>query len=145
MNKSAFAGTLMPPRPSTILRPGIPALAPGVERYRVKGRGTTVVKVMAGDRISIKDIEGGQLCEVSFVDAGGRFNAAGFGVGFSRAALGLQEILARDEEDFLMFFPVAGLSRPHSSQAVFLNPAIPCLHYITSRNVFGVWITRGQD
>ena len=93
-----FAGTLMPPRPSTILRPGIPALAPGVERYRVKGRGTTVVKVMAGDRISIKDIEGGQLCEVSFVDAAGRFNAAGLGVTFSRAASGLQEILARDEE-----------------------------------------------
>lgn len=93
-----FAGTLMPPRPSTILRPGIPALAPGVERYRVKGRGTTVVKVMAGDRISIKDIEGGQLCEVSFVDAAGRFNAAGLGVAFSRAASGLQEILARDEE-----------------------------------------------
>lgn len=93
-----FAGTLMPPRPSMILRPGIPALAPGVERYRVKARGTTVVKVMAGDRISIKDIEGGQLCEVSFIDAGGRFNAAGLGVGFSRSASGLQEILARDEE-----------------------------------------------
>jgi aminomethyltransferase len=93
-----FAGTLMPPRPSTILRPGIPALAAGVERYRVKGRGTTVVKVMAGDRVSFKDIEGGQLCEVGFVDAGGRFNAAGLGVGFSRAAYGLQEILARDED-----------------------------------------------
>lgn len=93
-----FTGTLMPPRPSTILRPGIPALAPGVERYRVKGRGTTVVKVMAGDRISIKDIEGGQLCEVSFIDAQGRFNAAGLGGGFSRPAYGLQEILARDEE-----------------------------------------------
>ena len=93
-----FAGTLMPPRPSTILRPGIPALAPGVERYRVKGRGTTVVKVMAGDKITIKDIEGGQLCEVSFVDAQGRFNSAGLGVGFSRAAYGLQEILARDED-----------------------------------------------
>lgn len=93
-----FAGTLMPPRPSMILRPGIPALAPGVERYRVRGRGTTVVKVMAGDRISIKDIEGGQLCEVSFVDAQGRFDATGLGVGFSRPAYGLQEILARDEE-----------------------------------------------
>ncbi len=93
-----FAGTLMPPRSSTILRPGIPALAPGVERYRVKGRGTTVVKVMAGDKITIKDIEGGQLCEVSFVDAQGRFNSAGLGVGFSRAAYGLQEILTRDED-----------------------------------------------
>ncbi len=91
-----FAGTLVPPRPSMILRPGIPALPAGVERYRVKGQGTTVVKVAAGDRITVKDVEGGQLCEVSFVDGKGRFNAAGLGVGFSRPAVGLQDILAGD-------------------------------------------------
>lgn len=93
-----FAGALKPPRPSTILRPGMPALPAGVERYRVKGRGTTVVKVAAGDRVTIKDVEGGQLCEMSFVDTSGRFNAAGLGSAFSRSASGLQEILARDED-----------------------------------------------
>ncbi len=97
-NSGRFADMLAPPRPSTILRPGIPALPAGVERYRVKGRGTTVVKVAAGDRIVIKDVEGGQLCEVSFVDAKGRFNAAGLGVAFSGAATGLQDMLSRDEE-----------------------------------------------
>lgn len=76
----------------------MPALPAGVERYRVKGRGTTVVKVAAGDRVAIKDVEGGQLCEVSFVDGKGRFNAAGLGVGFSRPAQGLQDILARGDE-----------------------------------------------
>ncbi|OBZ93112.1 aminomethyltransferase [Pararhizobium polonicum] len=97
-NSGRFAGTLVPPRPSTILRPGMPALPAGVERYRVKGRGTTVVKVAAGDRMIVKDVEGGQLCEVSFIDAAGRFNAAGLGVGFSRPATGLQDILGRDDD-----------------------------------------------
>ncbi|MGI0525843.1 DUF1989 domain-containing protein [Rhizobium giardinii] len=92
-----FAGVLAPPRPSVILRPGIPPLPAGVERYRVKGRGATVVKVAAGDRVAIKDVEGRQPCEVSFVDDKGRFNAAGLGVGFSRPAHGLQEILALDD------------------------------------------------
>ncbi|CAN7559584.1 DUF1989 domain-containing protein [Pararhizobium sp. LjRoot255] len=93
-----FAGLLAPPRPSVILRPGIPALPAGVERYRVKGRGAAVVKVAAGDRVAIKDVEGGQPCEVSFVDGKGRFNAVGLGVWFSRPAHGLQEILARDDD-----------------------------------------------
>ncbi|WP_438752996.1 DUF1989 domain-containing protein [Pararhizobium sp. O133] len=97
-NSGRFADILAPPRPSTILRPGIPALPAGVERYRVKGRGTTVVKVAAGDRVMIKDVEGGQLCEVSFVDGSGRFNAAGLGVAFSGVATGLQDMLSRDEE-----------------------------------------------
>ena len=93
-----FSGTLVPPRPSMILRPGMPVLPPGVERYRVKGRGATVVKVAAGDRVTIRDVEGGQRCEASFVDAAGRFNAAGLGVAFSATAEGLLEILGRDEE-----------------------------------------------
>ncbi len=97
-NSGRFAGTLMPPRASTILRPGMPALPAGVERYCVKGRGTTVVKVAAGDRVAVKDVEGGQLCEVSFVDVRGRFNAGGLGVAFSRSADGLLEILGRDED-----------------------------------------------
>ncbi|MBW9065921.1 aminomethyltransferase family protein [Rhizobium herbae] len=93
-----FPGVLAPPRPSVIRRPGIPALPAGVERYRVKGRGTTVVKLAAGDRATIKDVEGGQLCEVSFVDSRGRFNAAGLGATFSRPAFGLLEILSRDDD-----------------------------------------------
>ncbi|WEZ85142.1 DUF1989 domain-containing protein [Rhizobium sp. 32-5/1] len=89
---------MAPPRPSTILRPGIPALAPGVERYRVRGRGTTVIKVAAGDRVSFADVEGGQRCEVSFVDDRGKFNAAGLGAAFSGPAEGLKDILSLDND-----------------------------------------------
>lgn len=110
-----FADALKPPRPSTILRPGMPALPAGVERYRVKGRGTTVIKVAAGDRITITDVEGGQLCEVSFVDTSGRFNAAGLGNAFSRSASGLQEILARDEDSARR--TLAALKRRHVDPA----------------------------
>jgi aminomethyltransferase len=93
-----FAGVVVPPRPSVILRPGMPAFPPGVERYRVKGRGTTVIKVATGDHLTIKDVEGGQTCEVSFVDDKGRFNAAGLGTSFSHPAHGLLDSLARGDE-----------------------------------------------
>ncbi|MDO9416686.1 DUF1989 domain-containing protein [Pararhizobium sp.] len=89
---------LQRPRPSIIRRPGIPALAPGLERYRVKGHGTTVVKVLSGDRISLKDIEGRQTCEVSFVDESGAFNPAGLGVAFPQRAEGIKNILSVDGE-----------------------------------------------
>jgi aminomethyltransferase len=99
MDRSAgFSGTMAPPRPSTILRPGMPVFAPGVERYRVRGRGTTVVRVAAGDRVSFTDVEGGQRCEISFVDDKGRFNAAGFGAAFSGPAKGLKDILSLDND-----------------------------------------------
>ena len=81
------------PRPSTILRPGIPSLGAGVERYRVKGNGSTIIKVVAGDRFSVRDLEGCQPCEVSFVDSSGQFNAAGIGHPFSNDASGLKSIL----------------------------------------------------
>jgi aminomethyltransferase len=85
---------LQPPRASTILRPGLGGLGGGVERYRVRGRGSTVVKVAAGDTITVRDVEGSQLCEASFVDDSGRFNATGLGTAFTGPAVGLREILS---------------------------------------------------
>ncbi len=99
MDRSAgFSAVLQPPRASSILRPGMPSLPAGVERYRVRGRGTTVVKVAAGDRVTLTDIEGRQPCEVSFVDERGRFNASGLGAAFSRSAEGLKDILSLDND-----------------------------------------------
>ncbi|MBZ5762135.1 MULTISPECIES: DUF1989 domain-containing protein [Rhizobium] len=88
------ANVLQPPRASRIIRPGMPALGPGGERYRVKGRGSTVIRVSAGDTVVVTDTEGGQLCEITFIDGAGQFNAAGLGVAFSRTASGLQDILS---------------------------------------------------
>ncbi|WP_245294941.1 DUF1989 domain-containing protein [Pararhizobium antarcticum] len=76
----------------------MPSLPAGVERYRVRGRGTTVIKVAAGDRVTLTDSEGCQPCEVSFVDAKGRFNAAGLGAAFTGAADGLKDSLSLDND-----------------------------------------------
>jgi len=52
------------PRPSAILRPGLRALAPGAERYLVRGGGSLTVRVRAGDRVKVVDLEGLQSCEL---------------------------------------------------------------------------------
>lgn len=50
------------PRPSTIWRPGWRSLPQGVERFLVRGGGSVTVKVHAGDRLDVKDLEGLQPC-----------------------------------------------------------------------------------
>ncbi|MBB4236192.1 DUF1989 domain-containing protein [Rhizobium esperanzae] len=84
--------------PSLVHYPGIPALPEGTERYRAKGGGSVVVRVAAGDRVSVIDSEGGQICELSFLDEEGRFQAAGLGTAFSNSAEGLKAILQMGDE-----------------------------------------------
>ena len=60
-----------PPRPSTILWPGIRSLPEGVERYLVEGGGSVVVAIEPGDEVAVVDIEGGQACELAAADPGG--------------------------------------------------------------------------
>jgi aminomethyltransferase len=81
MSDLRFASSIsMPPRPSVILRPGIPSLPPGVERYRMTGGGSTVVPVSAGDEITVTDLEGLQPCRLVAVGADGRCDAGILGV-----------------------------------------------------------------
>lgn len=82
---------------SIIRYPGVPALPKDTERYRCKGGGSLVVRVEAGDLVTVTDAEGGQACELSFVDESGRFQAAGLGAAFTNAAEGLKTILSREE------------------------------------------------
>src|SRR5215218_7645716 len=85
-------------RPSTILRPGIPVLPPGTERYRVPGQGSVVVPVEAGDEIQLRDAEGKQACEIAFAGMDGRFDATAFGGKDSRPSEGLLALLKDDGE-----------------------------------------------
>ena len=62
------------PLVSRILRPGDRALPDRMERYPVPGAGSVVVEVAAGDRVEVRDSEGGQLCELFFCDGAGRFD-----------------------------------------------------------------------
>lgn len=63
---------LLPPRPSTILRPGLRSLPFGTERYVVKGGGSLAVRVDPGDHLKLVDIEGLQAAELVATGPGGR-------------------------------------------------------------------------
>src|SRR5687768_14950348 len=71
---------LAPPARSVILRPGMRALAPGVERYTIQGGRTIVVDLEAGDRITVNDVEGGQPCELIAFGVDGRADLGVIGV-----------------------------------------------------------------
>ncbi len=87
------------PRPSRILRPGVRALPPGCARYRVEGGGSLVVPVAEGVRLVVRDIEGGQPCEVAFVDSLGRFDPKGLGLARADGTgAGLKAALANGAE-----------------------------------------------
>jgi aminomethyltransferase len=86
------------PPASVIRRPGLLSLPAGTERYRVRGGGSALVPVLAGDRFTVIDVEGGQACEVAFFDERGTFDCAGFGASADGGGEGLQKVLAgRDE------------------------------------------------
>ncbi|SCW48786.1 aminomethyltransferase [Rhizobium mongolense subsp. loessense] len=87
-----------PASPSIVRYPGIRALPQGTERYRVKGGGSLVVRVEVGDHVTVTDMEGGQPCELSFVDEAGCFLSAGLGATFTNAAEGLKAILSTGED-----------------------------------------------
>ena len=89
---------LRPAAPSLVRYPGLPTLPEGTERYRAKGGGSLVVRVEAGDRVSVIDSEGGQVCEISFLDEKGRFLASGLGTAFSNSAEGLKAILQAQDD-----------------------------------------------
>ncbi|MDX1710444.1 MAG: DUF1989 domain-containing protein [Rhodovibrionaceae bacterium] len=93
---TAFAAG--PPRPSRILRPGIPVLPPGVERYRIPGGGVAAVSVEAGDRITITDLEGRQACELVLSDLSGRADPGLLGAKGGEEPLGIRGILEGDSD-----------------------------------------------
>ncbi len=58
--------------PDRVRRPSTATLGKGVERYRVSGGAATVMSMNAGDRLEIRNIEGGQVAEVLAFDHAGR-------------------------------------------------------------------------
>ena len=65
---------LLGPKPSLVLRPGQLTLDPGTERYVVKGGGSIVTKVFAGDRLEFVNLEGLQVCELIGIGEDGKFD-----------------------------------------------------------------------
>ncbi|HEY7748765.1 MAG TPA: DUF1989 domain-containing protein [Aestuariivirgaceae bacterium] len=92
-----FPGSLQA-RPSVILRPGIPTLPPGTERYRISGGGSIVVAVEAGDTLVVRDVEGQQPCEIAHADKSGRFDATVLGERATNRAEGLKSVIGNNSE-----------------------------------------------
>jgi aminomethyltransferase len=86
------------PKPSLIYRPGLRSLPAGVERYVVKGAGSAVLAVQAGDIVRLADMEGGQVCEIGFCDATGRFDTSALAFRADGRGEGLKAALAQDNE-----------------------------------------------
>ncbi|HYM98367.1 MAG TPA: DUF1989 domain-containing protein, partial [Aestuariivirgaceae bacterium] len=92
-----FPGSLHA-RASVVLRPGIPVLPPGTERYRVPGGGSVVVPVEAGDELTLRDVEGKQPCEIAHADKNGRFDTHALGSTASTFGEGLKFVLGLDSD-----------------------------------------------
>src|SRR5262245_36451239 len=90
------AGTA--PRPSIIYRPGLPTLPKGMERYKIAGGGSLVLDILAGDRLMVTDLEGGQACEIVAVGSDGRSDPSILSATEGTEPSGLKAILASDEE-----------------------------------------------
>jgi glycine cleavage system T protein (aminomethyltransferase) len=80
------------------MRPGIPTLAPGEERYTVPGGGAIAVPIHAGDRVRVVDVEGMQLCEMVAADARGAIDASIIGARGDSDAGGLKRVLSGNSE-----------------------------------------------
>ncbi|KQZ86381.1 aminomethyltransferase [Mesorhizobium sp. Root157] len=80
-----------PPRPSLVLRPGM--IVPGAERYHVAGAGAVLIEVEAGDRLTVRNLEGGQPCELVAFDRTGRSDAGLLGTKANSNAAGLKALL----------------------------------------------------
>ncbi|MEP6566411.1 MAG: DUF1989 domain-containing protein, partial [Mesorhizobium sp.] len=89
-----------PPRPSLILRPGQIALPTGMERYTIQGNGAVLIDVKAGDTVTVRNVEGGQACELLAWDKTGATDPGILGENSNSNAAGIKALLA-DGDDSL--------------------------------------------
>ena len=87
-----------PPRSSVILRPGMRAQPPGVERHVIDGGKLLVVAIEAGDRVKLTDLEGCQPCEIVTADGKGRIDLGMLGRKSNATAKGIRSALSVDDE-----------------------------------------------
>ena len=89
-----------PPRPSAILRPGQLALPAGMERYHVQGNGALLIEVETGDTVTVRNLEGGQPCELLAWDQAGASDAGVLNEKSNSNGAGLKALLT-DGDDSL--------------------------------------------
>ena len=83
-----------PPRPSQILTPASMMRPSGYERFEVQGAGAVLIRVGAGDKITVTNAEGGQRCELVAANTKGRIDAGILGAVANSDACGLKGLLS---------------------------------------------------
>ena len=83
-----------PPRPSRILTPRDLERHHGRERHLIPGGGALMLRLGAGDRLTVVNDEGGQIAELVATTADGRIDAAILGQASNSGAEGLKAMLA---------------------------------------------------
>lgn len=86
-----------PPKPSLISQPQVFSLPAGTERYVVEGCGAILIRVEAGDKLTIENTEGGQHCEIVAADPSGLVDPGLLGHAGTGAAAGLRALLAQSD------------------------------------------------
>jgi aminomethyltransferase len=110
-----------------LITPGLRPPDPGLESWWVRPGGATVVAVRAGDRLTVRDPDGGQPAEVTVLDAGGGEDAAALGARADAPATVLLAALGNGAAAaFVSELHRRGL-RPHDARAVrlFATDSVP--------------------
>src|SRR5919202_3743060 len=103
----------------TLITPGLNPIDPAFESWWVRPGGATVVEVRPGDRVTVRDPDGGQPAEVTVLDAEGGEDAAALG---ARADAPASVVRAAVDDGgaadgFLAELHRRGL-RPHDARAI---------------------------
>jgi aminomethyltransferase len=113
-------------RPS-LITPGLTPADPALETWWVRPGGATVVAVRPGDRLTVRDADGGQPAEVTVLDAEGSDAAAALGARADAPATVLLAALRNGgASTFLGELHRRGL-KPHDARAIrlFANDSAP--------------------
>ena len=94
-----FSSTIVTAQRPKFVSPGAASLDPGVERYLVRGGGSMVIGIDAGDTVELALAEGNQQVELVAFSPDGREDAASLGLRASSEPIGLHNILSHDSED----------------------------------------------
>jgi len=104
----------------TLLTPGLKPVDPSFESWWVRPGGATVVRVRPGDRLTVRDPDGGQPAEVTVLDAEGGEDAAALGARADAPATVLTAALGNGAATpFLAELHRRGLT-PHDARAIRL-------------------------
>lgn len=90
-----------PPQPSGLYQPLVFSLPKGSERYVVEGSGAVLISVEQGDRITVSNGEGSQVCEIVAADNKGGIDAGIIGAVANSDAGGLKALLSGSDYSLL--------------------------------------------